>query len=210
MLRRIGRDRRRRHQRRAGFSPHHRAARGEVLGVVGDGADVLIAARKISAHEPLGMGDRAFLPQLVPDRIRIFTPARIEMVEVRFPIGRRRPFAHRPLPSFLDDFNSKLRAIGLREPHLGFERWRHSSVAALAPVAEFVELEQFRRKRKAAGVALAALAIDFDFEDLVALIPMSSPNESSVKVPDDSKRPSSREPARRQRGGHPVKFCVGA
>src|SRR5262249_54437124 len=45
-------------------------------------------------HEALGVRDRTLLPQLVPDRIGILDPARIEVVEIGGPIGDGRSAAH--------------------------------------------------------------------------------------------------------------------
>ena len=63
-----------------------RPARGEMLGIVGDGAHVLIARRQVDALEALGVRDRAFLPQLVPDREGVLDPVRVEVVPVGGPV----------------------------------------------------------------------------------------------------------------------------
>jgi hypothetical protein len=68
--------------------------RGEVLGVVGNGAHIFIAGRQIDPHETLGVRNRTFLPQLVPDRKRVLDPARVQMIEIGGPIGDGRPAAH--------------------------------------------------------------------------------------------------------------------
>jgi len=60
-----------------------------MLGVIGDGANILIARRKIDAFEATRVRDRACLAQLAPDRRRIFNPARIEMVKIGCPVGNR-------------------------------------------------------------------------------------------------------------------------
>src|SRR5258708_304922 len=73
---------------------HDNAARGEVLGIVGDRPNVLVARRKIDAHEAIGVSDWAFLPQLIPDGIRIFDPRRIEVIEITGPIGNGRTCTH--------------------------------------------------------------------------------------------------------------------
>src|ERR1043165_8703512 len=93
MLGRVGGDRRRRNPRRRRLADDD-AARGEMLGVVGARAHVLVARREIDAAEALGVRDRALFAQLVPDRIRILDPARIEMIEVTRPVIHRRARAH--------------------------------------------------------------------------------------------------------------------
>src|SRR5436190_1323718 len=65
-----------------------------MLGVVGDRAHVLIARGEIDAAEALGVRDRACLAQLLPDRIRVLDPARIEMIEIGAPVVHRRARAH--------------------------------------------------------------------------------------------------------------------
>src|SRR5262249_12669436 len=62
----------------------------------------------------------------------------------------------------LDDFDCELRAIGPGEIRLVLEPGRDRPVAALAPIAQLVEFEQLRGKRKAAGVPLALFAVDPD------------------------------------------------
>ena len=92
VLRRVGGDRRRRQRRVLVFLvAQEDAARREMLGIVGDGLDVLVAGRQPGALEALGAGDRA-LAQLVPDREGIVAPLRIEMVPVGAPVRDRRPF----------------------------------------------------------------------------------------------------------------------
>jgi hypothetical protein len=58
-----------------------------MLGIVGDRAHVLVPRKEIDAHEPIGMSNRTFLPQLVSDRIRIVDPSRIQVVEITGPVG---------------------------------------------------------------------------------------------------------------------------
>src|SRR6202043_3428894 len=70
-----------------------------MLRVISDGANVLIAHRKIDAREALGVGDRASLPQLVPDRIRVFDKGGIEMVEIAGPIGNGGAPCHAASPA---------------------------------------------------------------------------------------------------------------
>src|SRR5262249_25737297 len=65
-----------------------------MLRVVGDGPHVVVARREVDAVEAIGMRDRTFLPELVPDRIRVVHPARIGMVEVAAPVRDRRSFGH--------------------------------------------------------------------------------------------------------------------
>src|ERR1700748_383143 len=62
--------------------------------------------------------------------------------------------------SFLGDFDGDLRTIGLREPRLVLEPGRHGAVADFVRIAEFVEIEQFRRQRFAASVALTLVLVD--------------------------------------------------
>src|SRR5260370_33131407 len=70
-----------------------------MLGVVGDGANVLVAAGKIHALEAVGMRERAARAQLVPNRIGVLDPARVEVIEIAFPIVDRRPGAHQSCSS---------------------------------------------------------------------------------------------------------------
>src|SRR6516225_1044535 len=65
-----------------------------MLGVVCDRPDVLVARRKIDAPKTIGVGDRAGLSQVAPDRMRILNPGRIEMVEITGPIGNWRSRPH--------------------------------------------------------------------------------------------------------------------
>src|SRR5262249_49841166 len=60
------------------------------------------------------------------------------------------------------DFDRNFRAIGLGEPGLVFQTRRDRTITGFMGIAVFVELEQFGRKRLAAGVALALLLIDVD------------------------------------------------
>ena len=91
--RRVGGDRRRAADRRqlAGRPEvaHDDRPRGEAFGVVGDRRDVLVAGRQPCAAEPLGVGDRAALPQVVLDRVGIGGPLRLEVGEVGRPVGDR-------------------------------------------------------------------------------------------------------------------------
>ncbi len=74
---------------------------GEVLGVVGDGRDVVVAGRQPHAAVAIGVGDRAGHAQLVPDRERVGGPGLVGVVEVGGPVGDGRVVtAHRStLPS---------------------------------------------------------------------------------------------------------------
>ena len=136
-----------------------------MLGVVGDRAHVLVARGEIDAHEAVGMGDRAPLAHLVPDRERVVDPARIEMIEVGGPVLDRRTLAHGS-PLRLDDLDRELGAVRLGEVGLVLQAGRHRAVALLARVAVLVELEQLRRQRLAAVVTLALVAIDADAQTL--------------------------------------------
>ena len=81
---------------------HDHLARGEMLGVVGDGADVVVAGRQVGAPEALGVGDRALGgADAVPDRKRVLDPPGIEMVPVGQPIRDRRALAHCTVPAML-------------------------------------------------------------------------------------------------------------
>src|SRR5205085_8068305 len=93
VLGRIGGDRRRRNARRRRLA-YDDAAGGEILGVVGDRTHILVARGKIDAAEPLGVRNRTLVAQLLPDRIRVLDPARIEVVEVSGPVASRRARAH--------------------------------------------------------------------------------------------------------------------
>src|SRR4051812_30333225 len=61
-----------------------------MLGVVGNLLHRLIRDRQITAEKPFGVNHRALLTQFVPDRKRIFGPARIGMVEIVHPVDHRR------------------------------------------------------------------------------------------------------------------------
>src|SRR3954465_8363871 len=60
-----------------------------MLGVVGNLLHRLIGDRQITAEKPFGVNHRALLTQFVPDRKRIFGPARVGMVEIVHPVGHR-------------------------------------------------------------------------------------------------------------------------
>ena len=113
MLGRIGGDRGRRNARRRRFA-HDDAARGEMLGVVGDRAHVLVARGEVDAHEAVGMGDGARLAHLLPDREGVVDPARIEMIEIGGPVLDRRTRAH-GFPLLLDDLDREFGTVGLGE-----------------------------------------------------------------------------------------------
>ena len=76
------------------FANGDAAARGEMLGIEGDRAHVLVPRNEIYTHVPIGMSNRTFLPQLVPDRIRIVDPSRIQVVEITGPVGTSRARRH--------------------------------------------------------------------------------------------------------------------
>ncbi len=61
--------------------------RGEALGVVGDRGNVFVARRQPGAAEPLGVRDRAALPQVVLDRERVRGPLGVRVREVARPVG---------------------------------------------------------------------------------------------------------------------------
>src|SRR5579872_1416674 len=63
--------------------------RREALGVVRDRRDVLVASRQPGAAEPLGVRDRAALPQVVLDRVGIRGPHWLEVGEVGRPVADR-------------------------------------------------------------------------------------------------------------------------
>jgi len=58
-----------------------------MLGVVGDLSDGLIGRRHVAAEKALGVDYRGCRTQFVPDWKRVFSPARIGMVEIVNPIG---------------------------------------------------------------------------------------------------------------------------
>src|SRR5471032_1575964 len=66
--------------------------------------------------------------------------------------------------SFFGHFDRELRTIGFGEPGLVLESRGNAAVTDLVGIAELVELEQFGRQRLAAGVALALVLIDVDFQ----------------------------------------------
>src|SRR5471030_1048884 len=66
-----------------------------MLGVVGDLLYRLIGSRHVAAEEALGVDNRAFGAQLVPDRKWILGPARIGVVEIVDPIGDGGMIGHR-------------------------------------------------------------------------------------------------------------------
>src|ERR1043166_1159433 len=65
-----------------------------MLGVIGDGLHVGVAAGEIGSGKPCGARDRAGSPQLVPDRVGVLYPVRIAMIEVGCPVAHRRRPAH--------------------------------------------------------------------------------------------------------------------
>ena len=66
-----------------------RIAREEKARCRGDFLDVLITCRQPGAAKPLGVRDRAALPQVVLDRVRISGPFGIKVGEVSRPVGDR-------------------------------------------------------------------------------------------------------------------------
>src|SRR5260370_37666192 len=69
-----------------------------------------------------------------------------------------------PPGSFVGDFDRDFATIGFREISLVLQTGRHGAVAALMRVAQFVEIEQFRRQRLAARVSLTLVLVDADFQ----------------------------------------------
>src|SRR5882757_2426836 len=65
---------------------------------------------------------------------------------------------------FLGHDDRELRAIGLGQPRLVLQPRGHRAVADLMRIAELVEVEQFRRQRFAAGMSLALVLIDAQFQ----------------------------------------------
>ncbi len=96
MLWRIGRDRRRAAAAFRMHLTHRRPARGEMIGVVGHCPHVGVARRQVDALEALGVGDRAPLAEVLPDRERIVDPLRIRVVPIGGPIldGATRALLH--------------------------------------------------------------------------------------------------------------------
>ena len=80
---------------------HEHAARGEPLGVVGDGGDVVVAGRQPHAPVPVAVGHRARPAELVPDRVRVRRPRVVGVVEVGGPVGDRLVVAHQIVSSML-------------------------------------------------------------------------------------------------------------
>src|SRR4029077_7081948 len=68
---------------------HDDRPRGEPLGVVGDRRHVLVPGRQPPPAEPVGVRDRAALPQIVLDRIGVGGPLRLQVGEVGRPIVDR-------------------------------------------------------------------------------------------------------------------------
>ena len=66
----------------------------------------------------------------------------------------------------LGHIDRHFRAVGFGKPSLVFEPGRDHAVACFVRVAEFVELEKFRRQCLAARVTLAFLGIDVNSQSL--------------------------------------------
>src|SRR5258708_31845760 len=103
-----------------------------MFGVVSDLLYRLIGGRQIAAEKALGVNHLAFRPQFVPDRKRIFGPARIGVVEIVNPIGDRRMIGqnadgigHRHFPLLCSLGPSRAR-------HELFRGHDHSSVTTIA------------------------------------------------------------------------------
>ena len=71
---------------------------------------------------------------------------------------------------FLGHLDRNFRTIALGQVSLVFQTCRHGTVADFVRVAEFVEIEQFRRERFAARVALAFILVT-----VTITIPYSTP-----------------------------------
>src|SRR5262249_24981937 len=87
-----------------------------MLRIVGDRAHVLIACRQVDAVEALGMGNRAFLAQLIPDRKRIVDPVWIQMVEIGGPVLHGWTLTHALAPSLELDWQLARSAHGAIRP----------------------------------------------------------------------------------------------
>ena len=155
-----------------------------MLGVVGDLLYRLIGGRQVAAEEALGVDNRAFGAQFVPDRKWILGPAWIGVVEIVDPIGDGGVIGHQgnflllsldsfaPLKirwvrlgtSVFGNFNRHFRAVGLRKPRLVLKSVRNSAVSDFVRITEFVEIEQFRSQRFAAGVSLTLVLVDVYFQ----------------------------------------------
>ena len=61
---------------------------------------------------------------------------------------------------FFNDGDGQFRTIGCSEPDLALQTRRHNAAADRMGIAESIELEQFGRDGDAAGMSLAALAVD--------------------------------------------------
>src|SRR5580658_2548372 len=81
-----------------------------MFGVVGDLPHRLVGGRQVAAEEALGVNHRALGPQLLPDRKRVFGPARIGMVEIVNPIGDGGVIEHQE--KFLAVWFALLRSYG--------------------------------------------------------------------------------------------------
>src|SRR5579863_9577009 len=86
--------------------------------------------------------------------------------------------------SIFGNFNRNFRTIGLRQPGLVLEPFGNRAVADLMRVAVLVELEQFGRQRFAAGMTLALVLVDvnFQFSGHLRLLPRASPRRRSRAV----------------------------
>ena len=77
---------------------HGDLGRREALDVMGHAGDEGVRRRQVRAAPPVGVGDRAAAPQVVPDRVRLAHVARVEDVEVVGPIVDRFGARHRVIP----------------------------------------------------------------------------------------------------------------
>jgi hypothetical protein len=84
---------------------------------------------------------------------------------------------------FLGNFDRHFRAIGLGEPRLVLQSRRDHAVADFVRIAVFVEIEQFRRQRFAAGMSLTFILVDVYFQlsgHLSIPLGVSPPSCSSI------------------------------
>src|SRR5260370_18094138 len=65
-----------------------------MLRVISDCSNVLITCWEENSIETFCVRDGTFLPQLLPDRIRILRPLRIKVIEIAGPIRNRFSHAH--------------------------------------------------------------------------------------------------------------------
>ena len=74
---RIGCDGRCRRRLRADVAHHH-----TMLGIVGNFLHRVVGGREVDIEKTAGVNDGTFCAQFVPDRVRIFRPARVGIVKI--------------------------------------------------------------------------------------------------------------------------------